>query len=409
MSVVVVVPDEMAGEISAALDEAGIAHGRAAATGLDAQVTVVPISLAKGLEVDGVVVVEPARIVSSEIQGLRALYVALTRPDAAPDDRPRRTAARAAGRRRRRAGRRRTHLRLTVLGGLRVIGRFPDAIVVTGARHERVGRRRGRRGCCRPCRRRRDGGDRRRCAAGRSLVRTRPGCRAPRASTPGRAAAQISVDALDGLVLALVCDDRLAQRAGLGEQLVEQLGGRAGGDELGGRRRVVSRRRPGCRGRPRSSNRRSSVAASRTPTPTAADRRPRGSHTDQDAGAGEGADADVVAADLDRQRAVRRHRRDRPVGARDELGRLEELEQSWRELELLGDPADRERLADVDRRQAVTPAARRSRSRGSGCRAGRWSGCRAGGPSPTRRRCSSRAPTGRPRGAPRPTTGGARR
>ena len=39
-----------------------------------------PISLAKGLEVDGVVVVEPARIVASEIQGLRALYVALTRP-----------------------------------------------------------------------------------------------------------------------------------------------------------------------------------------------------------------------------------------------------------------------------------------------------------------------------------------
>ncbi|MDF2732157.1 MAG: helicase, superfamily [Desertimonas sp.] len=80
MSVVVVVPDEMAGEISTALDAAGIAHGRAAATGLDAQVTVVPISLAKGLEVDGVVVVEPARIVASEIQGLRALYVALTRP-----------------------------------------------------------------------------------------------------------------------------------------------------------------------------------------------------------------------------------------------------------------------------------------------------------------------------------------
>ena len=42
--------------------------------------TVVPISVAKGLEVDAVVVVEPARIVASEMQGLRALYVALTRP-----------------------------------------------------------------------------------------------------------------------------------------------------------------------------------------------------------------------------------------------------------------------------------------------------------------------------------------
>jgi DNA helicase IV len=80
MSVVVVVPDEMADAMSAALDDAGIGHGRAAASGLDAQVTVVPISLAKGLEVDGVVVVEPSRIVASEVQGLRALYVALTRP-----------------------------------------------------------------------------------------------------------------------------------------------------------------------------------------------------------------------------------------------------------------------------------------------------------------------------------------
>jgi DNA helicase IV len=80
MSVVVVVPDELASEMSAALEAAGVGHGRAAVSGLDAQVTVVPISLAKGLEVDGVVVVEPARIVASEVQGLRALYVALTRP-----------------------------------------------------------------------------------------------------------------------------------------------------------------------------------------------------------------------------------------------------------------------------------------------------------------------------------------
>jgi DNA helicase IV len=33
----------------------------------------------KGLEMDAVVVVEPARIVSEQTQGLRALYVALTR------------------------------------------------------------------------------------------------------------------------------------------------------------------------------------------------------------------------------------------------------------------------------------------------------------------------------------------
>ena len=80
MSVAVLVPDVLVDEISAALGDAGIAHSRATTSGLDDQVTVVPISVAKGLEIDAVVVVEPARIVSSEMQGMRALYVALTRP-----------------------------------------------------------------------------------------------------------------------------------------------------------------------------------------------------------------------------------------------------------------------------------------------------------------------------------------
>jgi DNA helicase IV len=39
----------------------------------------VPVRLAKGLALDAVVVVEPARIVEDEPQGLRSLYVALTR------------------------------------------------------------------------------------------------------------------------------------------------------------------------------------------------------------------------------------------------------------------------------------------------------------------------------------------
>ena len=38
-----------------------------------------PVSVVKGLELDGVVVVEPAAMVADEQQGLRALYVALTR------------------------------------------------------------------------------------------------------------------------------------------------------------------------------------------------------------------------------------------------------------------------------------------------------------------------------------------
>ncbi len=80
MSVAVIVPDSLAETVSDALAAAGIAHGRAATSGLDDQVTVVPISVAKGLEIDGVVVVEPGRIVQSELQGMRALYVALTRP-----------------------------------------------------------------------------------------------------------------------------------------------------------------------------------------------------------------------------------------------------------------------------------------------------------------------------------------
>jgi DNA helicase IV len=78
--VAVVVPDGLADEVSAGLTAAGIEHGRATRTGLDDAVTVVPVSVVKGLELDGVIVVEPARIVRDEPQGLRALYVALTRP-----------------------------------------------------------------------------------------------------------------------------------------------------------------------------------------------------------------------------------------------------------------------------------------------------------------------------------------
>jgi len=79
-SVAVLTPDELVEDVSTALDAAGIAHGRATRSGLDDAVTVVPVSVIKGLELDGVVVVEPSRIVADEQLGLRALYVALTRP-----------------------------------------------------------------------------------------------------------------------------------------------------------------------------------------------------------------------------------------------------------------------------------------------------------------------------------------
>jgi DNA helicase IV len=45
----------------------------------DARVSVVPASLAKGLEYDHVIVVEPADIVAAEDRGLNRLYVVLTR------------------------------------------------------------------------------------------------------------------------------------------------------------------------------------------------------------------------------------------------------------------------------------------------------------------------------------------
>lgn len=78
-TIAVVAPDSMVEQVSQTLDAAGIAHARATRTGLELGVTVVPVSVVKGLELDGVVVVEPANIVAEEQQGLRALYVALTR------------------------------------------------------------------------------------------------------------------------------------------------------------------------------------------------------------------------------------------------------------------------------------------------------------------------------------------
>ncbi len=78
-TIAVVAPDSMVEAVSQALAAAGIEHGRATRTGLEMGVTVVPVSVVKGLELDGVVVVEPSIIVEEEQQGLRALYVALTR------------------------------------------------------------------------------------------------------------------------------------------------------------------------------------------------------------------------------------------------------------------------------------------------------------------------------------------
>ena len=75
----VVAANSQVEEIEELLNRAEIVFGRPNRRGLDEQVAVVPVGLVKGLEVDVVIVVEPKRIIEEQIQGMRALYVALTR------------------------------------------------------------------------------------------------------------------------------------------------------------------------------------------------------------------------------------------------------------------------------------------------------------------------------------------
>jgi DNA helicase IV len=75
-SVAVIVADPQVRILASALDAAGMEYGL---PGSDARLTLVPVTLAKGLEFDHVIVVEPARIARAEARGLQRLYVALTR------------------------------------------------------------------------------------------------------------------------------------------------------------------------------------------------------------------------------------------------------------------------------------------------------------------------------------------
>ncbi len=87
-SVGLLVPDALAARVAAGLRDAGIGHAVLGAdpgnvdAALDVALDVVPASLAKGLEFDHVVLLEPAAIVDGEadrVTGLRRLYVCLTR------------------------------------------------------------------------------------------------------------------------------------------------------------------------------------------------------------------------------------------------------------------------------------------------------------------------------------------
>jgi DNA helicase IV len=75
-SVAVIAADPQIDTLAATLSAADIEFG---APGDDSRLTLVPVTLVKGLEFDHVIVVEPGRIVAAEARGLQRLYVALTR------------------------------------------------------------------------------------------------------------------------------------------------------------------------------------------------------------------------------------------------------------------------------------------------------------------------------------------
>ena len=83
-SIGVIAPPAMLGALERALDAAGVEHGTLGSDhgDIEHQVDLVPAQVAKGLEFDRVVVVEPAMIAADEPDertGLRRLYVVLTR------------------------------------------------------------------------------------------------------------------------------------------------------------------------------------------------------------------------------------------------------------------------------------------------------------------------------------------
>ena len=75
----VLAPDALVDDVRAAIERSGVGTDEGDGFGGTAGVSVIPVRNAKGLEFDGVLVVEPARVVADSAQGLRSLYVALTR------------------------------------------------------------------------------------------------------------------------------------------------------------------------------------------------------------------------------------------------------------------------------------------------------------------------------------------
>ena len=76
----VLAPSSLVADLQVALDRAGASAADPREQGLGAPLSLLPVDLANGLEFDAVVVVEPSAIAEESPQGLRALYVAVTRP-----------------------------------------------------------------------------------------------------------------------------------------------------------------------------------------------------------------------------------------------------------------------------------------------------------------------------------------
>jgi DNA helicase IV len=79
-TVAVLSPASLVAELALALDAAGVRATDPRRDGLGAPVSLLPVDMANGLEFDAAIVVEPAAVVDESPQGLRRLYVALTRP-----------------------------------------------------------------------------------------------------------------------------------------------------------------------------------------------------------------------------------------------------------------------------------------------------------------------------------------
>ena len=75
----VITPERIVKPLSDSFKASEIQHGLVDDGALINQITIVPVGLVKGLEIDVAVVVEPIEIFNSEMHGPRSLYVALTR------------------------------------------------------------------------------------------------------------------------------------------------------------------------------------------------------------------------------------------------------------------------------------------------------------------------------------------